>query len=806
MTTPKKPKALDFAGLVAAIRQTDAALSEQVQKAVNLGLTLRNWCIGCYLAEFEQNGADRAEYGAQLLDKVSARLEQAGMAGVAARSLRQYRQFYLAYPQIWQTPSAKSLQAVLPSAIWQTLSARLSIADIREAVSPESNKVGTASPPSAAGPLSGSLLLERLSFSHFVELLQLDDPFQRRFYEVEALRGNWSVRELKRQIASQYFQRSGLSTDKEALARLAHAQAESAASRQIIRDPYVFEFLGLKPQEVMGESHLEDALLDKLQEFLLELGHGFCFEARQKRLLIGGDHFFVDLVFYHRVLKCHVLIELKNDAFKHEHLGQLNSYVGYYAKNEMAEGDQPPVGILLCTRKNQELVEYALAGMSNTLFVSRYQVQLPDKEEIAAFLHKAVEELGGAGMSEWRTLPLEDCMAAIIDYRGKSPNKTTSGVPLVTAKIVKGGKISTPEEFIAEADYEEWMSRGIPQAGDVVMTTEAPLGEVAQLDGSKVALAQRIITLRGKPGILDQNFLKFLLQSQPVQEELRSRATGTTVVGIRQSELRKVNLPLPPYETQRTIGNILGTLDDKIDLNRRMNETLEAMARAIFKSWFVDFDPVRAKACGEPPESICRRLGLTPDSLALFPDGFQDSELGEIPKEWHPIRMDEILELAYGKALKANERIDGPVPVYGSGGITGYHDRRLIDGPAIVVGRKGTVGSLYWEDRPLYPIDTVFYVKPKAPLSYCYYLLQTLGLEAMNTDAAVPGLNRNNVYRLQVPLTPDPIQQAFDNVAMSFRNRIHANGRESEIIRNVRDTLLPKLLSAGLPTTTDRSH
>lgn len=376
---------MNFDGLVAAIERTHSALAEQASKAVNVSLTLRNWCIGCYLAEFEQSGTDRAQYGAQLLDKVSARLVEAGMEGVAARSLRQYRQFYLAYPQIWQTPSAKFLQGIMPGNIWQTLSAKLEspAGDIREAASPES------------GNLSARLLLERLSFSHFAELLQLEDPLQRRFYETEALRGNWSVRELKRQIATQYFQRSGLSTDKEALARLAHAQAEPQQNRQVIRDPYIFEFLGLKPQEVMSEGHLEDALLDKLQAFLLELGHGFCFEARQKRLLIGGEHFFVDLVFYHRILKCHVLIELKNDAFKHEHLGQLNSYVGYYQQHEMSEGDQPPIGILLCTRKNHELVEYALAGMSNNLFVSRYQVQLPGKEEIAAFLHKAVEELGG---------------------------------------------------------------------------------------------------------------------------------------------------------------------------------------------------------------------------------------------------------------------------------------------------------------------------------------------------------------------------------------------------------------------------
>ena len=367
---------IDFADLVAAFRHTNAALAEQAARAVNVSLTLRNWCFGCYLAEFEQRGADRAQYGARLVDEVSARLGREGVSGVAPRSLRQYRQFYLAYPGFWQTASAKSLSALLPESIRQTLSAKL---------------------PSASHPAAPAhLLLERLSFSHFAELLQLDDPQQRAFYEVETLRGNWSVRELKRQIATQCYQRSALSTDQAALAQRTHSHAEPMAPQHLIRDPYIFEFLGLKPQEAVSEGQLEDALLDKLQAFLLELGHGFCFEARQKRLFIGGEHFFVDLVFYHRILKCHVLIELKNDAFRHEHLGQLNSYVSYYQQHQMSEGDQPPIGILLCTRKNTELVQYALAGMSNQLFVSRYQVQLPGKEEMAAFLHKAVAELGGA--------------------------------------------------------------------------------------------------------------------------------------------------------------------------------------------------------------------------------------------------------------------------------------------------------------------------------------------------------------------------------------------------------------------------
>lgn len=368
-------QAFDFAHLVAAIQQTHVVLANQAAKAVNISLTLRNWFIGQHIAEFELQGADRARYGDKLLSELAQALREQAVSNVGKRQLYGYLAFYRAYPQIVRTASALSAQTLLPTATV--------------------NKVRTASAPSQALPaIDPDTLITRLSYSHFEQLVELEDPMQRVFYEVEALRGNWSVRELKRQIATQYYQRTGLSTDKAAVAALAHAKAEQATSQHIIRDPYVFEFLGLKPQEAVTEGQLEDALLDKLQAFLLELGHGFCFEARQKLLLIGGEHFFVDLVFYHRVLKCHVLIELKSDAFSHEHLGQLNAYVSYYKQHHMTEGDQPPIGILLCTRKNQELVEYALAGMSNQLFVSRYQVQLPGKEEMAAFLHKAVVELG----------------------------------------------------------------------------------------------------------------------------------------------------------------------------------------------------------------------------------------------------------------------------------------------------------------------------------------------------------------------------------------------------------------------------
>jgi predicted nuclease of restriction endonuclease-like (RecB) superfamily len=373
-----------FESLVVSIVQIHQQAQDFATKAVNVGLTLRNWFIGHRIVEFEQNGADRAGYGENLMTTLSQRLTSHGLSQVTPRELRRYRQLYQVYPQIWQSVTAKSLEAsgftaMLPFAQFLPSS-------IRESVTAESPIVETATPQ----------LIQRLSFTHLCELIQLADDTQRRFYELECIRGNWSVRELRRQIDSLYYQRSGLSKDKAKLSAQAHAKAETLQPAQIIRDPYIFEFLGLRSRDVMGESDLEDALLDRLQDFLLELGHGFCFEARQKRILIGDEHFFVDLVFYHRVLKCHVLVELKTTAFSHEHLGQLNTYVAYYKKHEMTPGDQPPVGILLCTRKNEALVEFALGDLPNKLFVSRYAVEMPKKQEMEAFLKQLGKEIGHA--------------------------------------------------------------------------------------------------------------------------------------------------------------------------------------------------------------------------------------------------------------------------------------------------------------------------------------------------------------------------------------------------------------------------
>ena len=362
----------NFENLVGTIRHAHEELAAQAGRAVNVSLTVRNWLFGCYIAEYELNGLDRANYGDRLLTELANRLTELNVSNCNRRQLYRYLRFYRVYPEIVGTMSTQ-LKKLLPDGTEAT------------------EKVGTASPQLRT---PSDLIIQQLSYSHLELLVDLDDDVKRAFYEIECIRGNWSVRELKRQITSLYYERSGLSKDKKRLAELTQKGAEVADLKLAIRDPYVFEFLGLKPTEVMSESHLEHQLLDKLQEFLLELGHGFCFEARQKRILIGDTHNFIDLVFYHRILKCHVLVELKLEQFSHENIGQLNTYVSWYKKNMMSEGDNPPIGILLCTQRDQTLVEYALAGMDNGLFVSKYQLDLPKKEEMQRFIEEQIKESG----------------------------------------------------------------------------------------------------------------------------------------------------------------------------------------------------------------------------------------------------------------------------------------------------------------------------------------------------------------------------------------------------------------------------
>jgi type I restriction enzyme S subunit len=409
---------------------------------------------------------------------------------------------------------------------------------------------------------------------------------------------------------------------------------------------------------------------------------------------------------------------------------------------------------------------------------------------------------------EWTTLPLEDCMAAIIDYRGKSPEKTTFGVPLVTAKIVKGGRIEKPEEFIAEADFDDWMRRGMPKPGDIVMTTEAPLGEVAQLDGRKVALAQRVITLRGKPDILDNTFLKFLLQSNPVQEELRSRGTGTTVLGIRQSELRKVSLTLPPLAEQKAIAAVLGALDDKIELNRRMNATLEAMARALFQSWFVDFDPVRAKLDGRPPAA------LDPATAALFPEHLEDSPLGHIPTGWTAGTVVEGFNLTMGQSPPGDTYNDdgNGLPFYQGRTDFGFRfpKRRIYcTAPTryaklgdTLVSVRAPVGDINMANEDCCIGRGVAAVRHKSgAASFTYHSMANLypGFARFEADGTVFGsINKDSFEKLPFVIPPDDIVAAYERQAGPLDEHIRILENQSRTLATLRDTLMPKLLSGEI--------
>lgn len=360
-----------FNDLASIVQTTHDAAQSSAVKAINRMQTMRNWLIGYYIVEFEQNGKDRAEYGTQLLKKLEERVDRKGLTTTL---FKWARKFYRLYPQMMEN---------LPIPICATVMHQLQPIENKEDTIDASMTHQFVTP--------GKTIISHLSFTHLREIMTLDDPLARYFYEQECIKCTWSVRELRRQISTNLYVRAGISTNPEKLLSLPSVQGHDSAELQI-RQPFTFEFLGLKAQEVVDEHDLEDALISHLQEFILELGKGFCFEARQKRIIIDDEYYYPDLVFYNRILHCGVIIELKNEEFSYENFGQLNAYVSHYRENEMQPGDNPPIGILLCTRKGKKMVEYALAGMDNNLFVSTYMLQLPDKKTLEEFLLKQLEE------------------------------------------------------------------------------------------------------------------------------------------------------------------------------------------------------------------------------------------------------------------------------------------------------------------------------------------------------------------------------------------------------------------------------
>lgn len=362
--------------LAAVILQTNEYFLNQIQRQVNTALTLRNWIIGYYIVEYEQNGQDRATYGQKVYKIISENLKNKGVNSLGERNLYLCKDFYSTYPMILQASSAKSYLSGFPE-ILQTASAK----------SDRSNK-----PTKIEMQNDPNLLLSRLSFSHFVELLNIDTPLKRSFYETQAIKNNWGVRQLKRAINSMLFERTGLSADKGNVIDK-YSKETDLKPEEIFRNPYLLEFLGLEEKPSYTETDLEEAIITHLQNFLLEMGRGFCFEARQKRITFDNTHYRIDLVFYQRILKCHVLIDLKIGEFTYADAGQMNVYLNYYKENEMHKGDNPPVGIILCAGKNETLVKYATSGLSQKVFVSKYMINLPSEKELERIIEEEQQKI-----------------------------------------------------------------------------------------------------------------------------------------------------------------------------------------------------------------------------------------------------------------------------------------------------------------------------------------------------------------------------------------------------------------------------
>jgi predicted nuclease of restriction endonuclease-like (RecB) superfamily len=386
---------MNLVDLATQIQQTSQIMQQSALVAVNTNLTIRNWLIGFYIVEFEQKGEDRAKYGEKLLQNLADKLNEDGFS---FRNLKLFRQFFTSYPQLsdyirryLQLPDYENI-GILQSVIAE-LKNEVSVIGQSAIAQLKNNNSSIGQTLSAQFPLIPSeKLIRKLSYTHFVQLLPIEDPTKRLFYELECINGTWSVRELNRQIKTLYYERSGLSKLPEKLSNEVQRNAEKETIISAIKSPFTFEFLGLKSKDVVYESDVEQAIIEHLQEFILEMGHGFCFEARQKRILIGSKYYFCDLVFYHRILKCHVLIDLKIDEFSHEHYGQLKTYVNYYKKEVMRADDNPPVGILLVTDKDNALVEFATADSDKDIFISKYLLELPSKEKLINFIKSEISK------------------------------------------------------------------------------------------------------------------------------------------------------------------------------------------------------------------------------------------------------------------------------------------------------------------------------------------------------------------------------------------------------------------------------
>lgn len=388
------PSSLDFESLVNRIQNSTFALQENARMIINRNVTVRAWLTGFYIVEYEQKGTDRAKYGEQLLNRLSKRLDNKSFG---LSSLKNYRQFYLYYPELivpivdylrQHSLKSQTLSGLLESPDNQSDEISHTLSGLLPAMQPSKISQDGFAMLTTDGDVVPvpQMLFNRMSYSNITLLLHVDDSTQRAFYAIEAMRGPWSYRELKRQIDSNYYIRSGWSKRPDLLAEKINNQIETASFKEEIKSPFTFEFLGLSSRDVIEESDLEQSIIDHFQDFMLELGMGFCLESRQKKMLIDNRYYKADLVFYHRILKCHCIVELKAHRLDYSDIAQLNMYIEYYRAHYMRPDDNPPVGILLCTEYGQEMVQYLAPFVDPQLFVAQYELELPNKQKITEFL------------------------------------------------------------------------------------------------------------------------------------------------------------------------------------------------------------------------------------------------------------------------------------------------------------------------------------------------------------------------------------------------------------------------------------
>ncbi len=367
--------------LYTRVREILESARTRIARSVNTTQVVANWLVGREIVEEEQTGKARAGYGDQLILQLSTRLQRDFGNGYSTTNLKLFRKFFLHYPDLMplrkgHTP--RDLLAIEPFSSASVQSRPQSPAAIGHTPCDQSWSPGQLHP--------------NLAWSLYRQLLKVDSPAARAFYEIEAIQQCWSARELERQIASLLFERLAKSRDKAGVRRLALKGQEILSPADLFKDPVVIEFLGLPESTRLVESDLEQALLNQLQSFLLELGKGFAFVARQQRLTLDGDHFYIDLVFYHIVLKCYVLLDLKVGKLAHQDLGQLQLYVNYYDREKRTPGDNPTLGLILCTDKNDAVVKYTLSeGPEKKIFASRYKLHLPTEAALQAEVRRELK-------------------------------------------------------------------------------------------------------------------------------------------------------------------------------------------------------------------------------------------------------------------------------------------------------------------------------------------------------------------------------------------------------------------------------